>query len=100
VTIQFSRVVFEEYTLIYFKLATNIVPGILKKIKPPKVELNKGIILSGRGPIWLYGYLLHYYHPSRFIGIYDPRLGGAVIVETHDPKYSVGEVKNVDFNFI
>lgn len=57
---------------------------------------TKGVILSGRGPIWLYCFLTHYYHPTKFIATYDPREGGAVIVESHSPEYKVGEVLKIE----
>jgi CRISPR-associated protein Csx3 len=62
------------------------------------VNGTKGIILSGRGPIWLYCYLTHYYHPTKFIATYDPRLNGAVIVESHTKDYKSGELIEVNIN--
>jgi len=54
-------------------------------------------VLSGRGPIWLYCYLAHYYHPTKFIATFDPRLGG-VITESHASDYKVGEIIKVNVN--
>lgn len=54
-------------------------------------------MLSGRGPIWLYCYLIHYYQPTKFIATFDPRIG-AVIVESHNPDYKVGEIIEVNVN--
>lgn len=82
----------ENFTVIHFELESNITPDILKDLKPPKVDGTKGVVLSGRGPIWLYCYLAHYYHPTKFIATYDPRLGGAVVVESHSPEYGIGEL--------
>jgi len=92
-----EKVVFQvreeaHYTLVHFELEGNIEPEVLKRIKPPKVDGTKGVVLSGRGPIWLYGYLIHCYHPTKYIATYDPRLGGAVVVESHDPELEVGEM--------
>ncbi len=86
----------ENYTLIHFELEANIIPGILKQLNPPKVNGTKGVVLSGRGPIWLYCYLVHYYHPTKFVATYDPRIGGAIIVESHEQKLGVGEIIEVD----
>jgi CRISPR-associated protein Csx3 len=88
--IRFSTIERDEYTLIRFELDT-IKPENLKTLKPPKVNNAKGVVLSGRGPTWLYCYLVHHYHPTRFIAIYDPRIG-AIIVESHWPSYSVGDI--------
>lgn len=82
----------EEYTIVHFDLEDIIEPSVLKDIHPPKVNGTKGVVLSGRGPIWLYCFLAHYYHPTRFLATYDPRLGGAVVTQTHDPNYHVGEI--------
>jgi len=62
----------------------------LKALKPPEVNDAKGVLLSGRDPLWLYCCLVHLYHPTRFIAIYDPRIG-AVIVESHWPGHNVGD---------
>ena len=96
VDIEFKTKEFAEFTVVFFKLVKNvIVPSVLKEIEPPNVPKNKGVILSGRGPVWLFSFLTHAYHPTRFIGIYDPRMKGAVIVETHWPGYEVGDVVEV-----
>ena len=81
-----------NYNLIEFVLDAPITPDVLKTVNPPKVNLTKPIIISGRGPIWLYGKLIHFYHTSVAIAVYDPRLNGAVIVETHHPNYNEGDI--------
>jgi CRISPR-associated protein Csx3 len=87
-----------ELTIVHFDLRGAITPEELKKLKPPKVKGTKGVVLSGRGPIWLYCYLMYCYHPTRFIATYDPRVGGAVIVESHSQNHKVGEILEVDVN--
>lgn len=42
-----------------------------------------GVVFSGRGPVWLYGVLVGLAHPFAWIGLHDPRLGGAVVVGRH-----------------
>mgnify|MGYP000595483422 CR=1 FL=1 len=96
--IEFRVIEKEKFTLVHFELKENLTPDFLQKLKPPKVDGRKGVILSGRGPIWLYCYLSHYYHPTRFIATFDPRFGGAVIVESHSQDYKVGEVVKVNTN--
>ncbi len=86
----------EKYTIVHFELEGNITPEILKQLKPPKVDGTKGVVLSGRGPIWLYCYLVHHYHPTKFVATYDPRIGGAIIVESHEQKLEVGEIIEVN----
>ena len=80
-----------DSTVLCFELEGPISPGDLRAIRPPRVDPKKGVILSGRGPIWLYAFLAHHYHPTRWIAIFDPRLG-AVVVESHDPGKRVGDV--------
>ena len=82
----------DEYTIVSFEIEGVISPEDLVSLTPPKVDGSKGVILSGRGPVWLYCFLTHFYHPTKFIATYDPRLGGAVIVETHSVEYAIGSV--------
>ena len=97
--IEFKVTEKDNYIIVHFELKDSITPEFLKVLKPPEVKGVKGVVLSGRGPIWLYCYLVHYYHPTKFIATYDPRLGGAVITESHDQRYKIGEViKITDIN--
>lgn len=85
-----------EFTVVNFELSQPIEPIDLATCNPPKVKESKGVILSGRGPIWLFCFLAHYYHPTTWVATYDPRLGGAVVVESHCRSYSVGQVVQVE----
>ena len=85
----------KDWSILLFELNDPITPDALKSVNPPKVKGTKGVVLSGRGPIWLYCFLVHCYHPTKFIAIYDPRLSGAVIVESHSSGYKVGDVVKV-----
>ena len=90
--IDFSTVEAEEYTIVRFHFEDIIEPEMLHLIDPPKVEPTKGVIISGRGPIWLYCNLTHHYHPTRFVATHDPRLGGAVVVQSHSKVHLVGTI--------
>jgi CRISPR-associated protein Csx3 len=57
----------------------------------PNVPQNMGVILSGRGPIWLYARLIHHYHPARWIVIHDPRIG-YIVVQSHVKERHEGEI--------
>ena len=94
--IKFNIIERDEYTILHFELYNPILPKALKSLNPPKVNPTKGVILSGRGPIWLYCYLTHHYHPTKFIATYDPRLGGAIIVESHSPQHKIGEIIKIN----
>ena len=89
-----------EVVMIHFILKRELEPEDLKKISPPDPIKNnfsdKTIILSGRGPIWLYGFLIHYYHPVKAISIFDPRYNAAIIIESHLKKYKIGDIIKTD----
>lgn len=51
----------------------------------PVVDYQKGVILSGKAPIWLAAALTHHCHPHTWVATFDPRLGGAVVVSRHHP---------------
>jgi CRISPR-associated protein Csx3 len=85
--------------IINFELSRDLRPEDLKHILPPDPVKNKfsakGVVLSGRGPIWLYGYLIHFYHPTKFVAVYDPRLDAAVVVESHTEEVKVGDLISI-----
>lgn len=84
-----------SYQLLTIELATRdriITPADLNGLDlPPGIDTTGGVILSGRAPIWLYGYLVHELHPTAWVACYDPRLG-AVVVSTHSHQTHIGQV--------
>ncbi len=64
-------------------------------VELPKVPLDGGVILSGRGPIWFFARLIHHYHPARWIAVHDPRIG-YIVVQSHSLERREGEVLEVD----
>lgn len=69
-----------------------IAPGDLRSLPLPSgIDTTAGVILTGRGPIWLYAYLVHELHPTAWVACHDPRLG-AVVVTTHSRQVQVGQV--------
>ena len=93
---QFELKLLDRFAIVNCDLKSELSPKSLANLSPPDpVKENfahKGVVLSGRGPIWLYGFLIHFYHPTKFIATYDPRLEGAVVVESHGSKYKVGDI--------
>jgi CRISPR-associated protein Csx3 len=59
---------------------------------PARIDTTCGVVISGRGPIWLHGYLLHELHPTAWVGFYEPRLNAAIVASTHCRTVKVGEV--------
>jgi CRISPR-associated protein Csx3 len=90
--------------IISYKFDDMFTPADIKNISPPDAVkenfAHKGVILAGRGPVWLYCFLTHYYHPTKFVATYDPRLQGAVVVESHGREYKPGDVIPVSNNLI
>ena len=82
--------------LVEFELKRNLEPNDLKTIKlPDPIRIGfspKVVILSGKGPVWFYAFITHKYHIVRVLAIFDPRLDGAVVVESHDVNYKPGDV--------
>lgn len=79
-------------TLIAFEIDGGVTtPEEVFGVELPKVRLDGGVILSGRGPIWLFARLIHYYHPARWIAIHDTRIG-YIVVQSHCKERSEGEV--------
>ena len=81
-----------------------IAPNDLKELFLPKTLIpSQGVVIEGKAPIWLYGYLVHECHASAWVGCFDPRLGGdsphsggAVVIETHSHLVDVGQVIEVE----
>lgn len=73
-----------------------ITPNDLKGLKLPKeIDYSQGIVIEGKAPIWLYGYLVHECHPAAWVGCYDTRLG-AVVVATHTPNVNIAQVFKIN----
>lgn len=80
-----------DFTLAAFEVVDPggvLIPSTIRDVALPPaviVRRDRGLVLSGRGPVWLYAYLTHLAHTYKWLGIGDPRLGGAVIVARHAP---------------
>ncbi len=87
------------YQHLRFQILTDdgvIAPADIKGLKlPANIKFDLGIAIEGKGPIWLYGYLVHECHPATWVGCYDPRLG-AVVVASHTHDVSVAQVLPLD----
>ena len=57
---------------------------------------NDIVVVSGRGPIYLYALIQHNLHGNvNVLAFYDPKLPGAVIVSSNNPNYREGDVVNI-----
>lgn len=52
---------------------------------------GRGVIISGRGPVWGYAMMIHKGHPTPWLAVNDPRLG-AVVVQTHKKGLLMGQI--------
>ena len=60
--------------------ATKLVKAFVKELVPQ----HDVTTISGRGPIWFYGMLLHELaHVAKAVAVFDPKVGGAVVVTSH-----------------
>lgn len=73
-----------------------ITPHDMKGLQiPADIQFKQGVVIEGKAPLWLYGYLVHQCHPAAWISCYDPRLG-AVVVATHTHDIAIGQVLALD----
>ncbi|MCW6036613.1 CRISPR-associated protein Csx3 [Spirulina subsalsa FACHB-351] len=73
-----------------------IIPSDIQGLElPRKIDYSQGIVIEGKGPIWLYGYLVHECHPAAWVGCYDTRLG-AIVVATHTPDINISQIFKID----
>ena len=81
-----------DYTLVEFDLEGAIAePSMLASLAAPKVDATKGVVVSGKGPIWLHCAIATKYHATAWTATHDPRLGH-VVFATHSKLRKVGEV--------
>ncbi len=70
-----------------------IYPEELAQLELPKgIDTTGGVVISGRGPIWLHGYLIHELHPTAWVAYYEPRMQAAIVAATHTRLVKIGQV--------
>ncbi len=57
---------------------------------------GKGVVISGRLPVWAHCALTHLFHASKFVAHFDPRFKGGVVVAAHDGMYRMGQIIPVE----
>lgn len=58
---------------------------------PPNIGCAKGVVISGRAPIWLYARLVHLYRDAPWVATFSPT-DGAIVVVSNSAKRRAGEV--------
>nr|WP_290225465.1 CRISPR-associated ring nuclease Crn3/Csx3 [Trichocoleus desertorum] len=95
------------YQLLHINITTPdglVEPQDLQGVSLPDGFVgSQGVVIEGRAPIWVYGFLVHACHAAAWVACFDPRLGaatsrsgGAVVVETHSRVVEVGQVLPID----
>jgi CRISPR-associated protein Csx3 len=77
-----------------------LTPDVLKDLTLPNTIIwSQGVVIEGKLPLWVSGYLVHACHTAAWVATFDPRLGndvlhsgGAVVVATHSPQVTAGDV--------
>ncbi len=97
--IRFSVKKSEGVAIVEFELTRNLTPEDLKNLRVPDPVDEKFshmvVIISGKGPVWLYSYITHLYHVVKVLAIYDPRIDKGIVTASHSPDYSPGDLIDI-----
>lgn len=74
------------------------VEEMLKLEFPSELNHQRGIILYGRAPMWLYSHLVEQFLNFPWVACYDIRSGGAVVVSSHVSKLEPGDVLAINLS--
>lgn len=58
----------------------------------PPVSPERGLVLSGKLPLWLWTALVRLYTEVPWLAVFQPQLGGAVVVASRDGTKPIGQV--------
>ncbi|MDZ4711302.1 MAG: CRISPR-associated ring nuclease Crn3/Csx3 [bacterium] len=76
----------EDFQILTIEIGGNglVEPADIKGIQlPEKIDFTKGVLISGKAPVWFYAALVHKLHISKWVATLDPRIG-AIVVQSHD----------------
>jgi CRISPR-associated protein Csx3 len=65
---------------------------------PPELDLERGVILYGRAPTWLYGYLVGQLAHLPWVACYDIRTKAAVVVSSNVSEVQPGDALPITFS--
>jgi len=73
-----------KFQILHFVITGNgiVDTEAVRGLQVKELDYQQGVVLSGKGPVWLFAYLAHLCHPAAWVAIFDPRLGG-VVVQNH-----------------
>lgn len=81
----------------FIDIATNVAyldPYTTTSFTVPQVAVERGVILGGKLPLWLYAALARAYSGNARVACYQPQLAGAVVVHARQG-HAIGEVIRV-----
>jgi CRISPR-associated protein Csx3 len=68
-------------------------PGRPEELPLPPLSGKEGLVLSGKVPYWILLAAARQFGPGRrWLGVFQPQLAGAVVVESSDDQFPVGKV--------
>jgi len=76
-----------------FMSRARIRPSVIRSLAiPQQIDFNKGIVISGRAPIWLYAHLLRLCQNAPWVATFSPMDGAIVVASNSANGPQVGEV--------
>lgn len=83
----------ERYQCLEIVMAGAIEPAVLSSLAlPANLDYSRGIVLWGRGPVWLYAHLTSRCEAASWVGAYDVRLGSFVVVASRQANMQAGDL--------
>lgn len=67
----------------------------LNAVNELPIDFKKGVVISHRGAIWMHSALAHHFHVAAFVAHFDPRVGGAVVSQSHKQGVAAGDVLEI-----
>jgi len=87
------RKIDKDMVELVFTIKRSIKPEELKYVIPPPIPGGMVLLISGRGPIWLYGHLIHHYaRLTKAVAIFDPKIPGYVVAASRTQELKPGDV--------
>lgn len=66
--------------------------NMLAEVTPPLAPPGKGVVLSGKLPYWLFTSLATTYREAPWLAVYQPSLGGALVVDSQHDQPVIGTI--------
>ena len=74
---------------------TEAISEAIEAVSSLPIDTTIGVVISHRGAIWVHSAVAHHFHVAAWVGHLDPRLGGAVVVQSHKRGFTVGDVISI-----